>query len=210
MKVVLKPGGLFLLAIVLCLLSFFAWRQPKQGVAEAGGAPPRVRAPTPAIATYTPRAAGSIVPNGDMSKTGADGVPEGWSVLWTGRGSLRLGGDAAVFHSGPRSLWVDTGGGDAKGQVGTTLLTKAGEKYRVTGFLRVVGRGFFSIAVQYYDSASKPVGFEHLLQSDLKGGWMSCDKQITVPAGATRFALLLYVDGAGKGWLDDVSVVPAH
>ncbi|MBC8143019.1 MAG: hypothetical protein H7Y38_16465 [Armatimonadetes bacterium] len=60
--------------------------------------------------------------------------------------------------------------------------------------------------MQFANGEWKPVGFQHVGSLIPAPEWQFREDIINVPEGAVQLGVLLYVDGKGKAWLDDIAV----
>ncbi|MBC7808760.1 MAG: hypothetical protein H7145_21720 [Akkermansiaceae bacterium] len=114
--------------------------------------------------------------------------------------------DSTEGGTAPPSLKIDTCGTDGKGQVAQLIACNSGEKLNINGSVKCLGSGMVSLAVQYYDDRSSPIRFEHLFFAKQGDGWQSGGKTVTLPERAVTLGIVLYAEGVGKGWLDDVAI----
>ncbi|MBC8137295.1 MAG: hypothetical protein H8F28_15555 [Fibrella sp.] len=199
MRIVIKPAGLIVILFAIGVLAAFAFT--KQTV-------PRKSAPMAVVAM---RATPSQVPenlavNADMSAKGNNGLPEAWGFPWSGRGKVEAHQDDTEGNTAPPSIVIDTHDTDGQGQVAQMIKAKPGERFTVSGFVKAKGSGTFSLAVQFYDAKMSPVGFEHVDFAKPGESWTRVGKSISVPQSAVSLGVIIYADGKGKGWIDDISV----
>jgi len=201
MRIVLKPGGLIIIVLALLVLGGVMFSQQRKEAIPSNI--PVTLAPTP----IAPLVAANLLQNVNMSaKDDASGLPVGWGNTWSEGKPPRVRRDESEFHSAPASLLLDTQGESTKGLVQCTFPAKPGERYKISGYIKSVATGTVSIAAQFAKSDMQPVGFQHIGIPTATPEWQRREAIITVPKEATQCGVLLYVDGNGKAWLDDVSV----
>jgi lysophospholipase L1-like esterase len=129
-------------------------------------------------------------------------LPAGWSGKF---GKVTIIRDTTTFHGGTASLSVqNTGGGSGSGH--QMLPVKPGLKLTLGGWIRSSEGAKVNFAAQFFDE--KFTWNEFVQVKYLEGAyeWQWAEKKFTVPERATRMAISLYVDGVGRGWLDDVTL----
>ena len=152
--------------------------------------------------------AGVVIGNGDMTRP-KDGAPEGWTQSWTGRGEIALAWDDKTFVSAPASLRLEAVDGDAQGQRGTVFNAKVGQTFVVTGQLKSVGQINAQVALQPLRENWSPIEFKQLKFIQNNSDWTPFSAKVTLPEGTARAQLVLFIEGTGKAWLDDVKIEEA-
>lgn len=198
MRIVLKPGGLLIIFITLSVLGFIVFSQKKDEKAAPSSV--AVVAATPAPAPV------NLLRNADMTAKGEFDLPKKWGDTWSEPRPVTAKYDASESHSAPASLCLDLGKGFAKGQVKQNLDVLPGERYRVVGYIKSGGTGVWSLGTQFYDDKYNAIGFEHVGEPFPKPTWEKREKVVTIPPKVVRMGVMLYAEGEGKGWIDDVSV----
>ncbi|MBI5833107.1 MAG: hypothetical protein HZB16_12485, partial [Armatimonadetes bacterium] len=139
------------------------------------------------------------VRNGDMS-AGTD-KPTGWDSAW---GAAKAFRDTAVYHSGPASLRVETGGGS--GQAFQMFEGNyAGAKVKVSGWLKSAGQVKAQAALQAFAAGFAQNEFKQLRFVQGASDWQRFEATVDLPAWTAQFNIQLMVDGPGQAWLDDVT-----
>ena len=199
MRIILKPAGFLVVLLTIGILLFAAFT--KRGVSVPPAAPV---AATPAPAPVASPL--NLVQNGDMSAQSAEGFPANWGDRWFDGKGVAVTSDAVEPHSAPAALRLDTENGFVKAQSKQVIPAQSGSQYKVSGYIRSKGTGVWSLGVQFYNAAMKPVGFQHIGDTTPNAAWQQREDTVTVPPDATQMGVMLYAEGQGKGWLDDVSV----
>lgn len=146
-----------------------------------------------------------VLRNGAMEQ--GDTIPTGWETKWEGTGKLIVTRDTTVKHGGSASLRVASGDGShAKGQASQIIDAPAGTKFVVRGWLRTEGEVKVNVAVQPMNAQWTPVSFLQARYAQNNTDWAPFAQEIILPDGATRFGVVVLLDGQGKAWLDDVSI----
>ena len=145
-----------------------------------------------------------VLRNGDM-EAGGD-KPDAWDAAWTGRGTIKVTRDAAVFHNGKASLKVASEGGEALGQAGQVIDAEAGAKFTVAGWVRSQGKIKVNVAIQPLDVKWTPITFTQVQYVQNDTGWTNFRKEITLPAKSARFNIAVLIEGDGSANLDDVTI----
>ncbi len=160
--------------------------KPAENVATAGSAP--------AIS----------LSNGDM-ENGAE-VPDNWGDKWEGRGKVTLSRDTTQRKSGKASLKLKTTG-DTQGQGAQMIFNApAGASFTISGSIKSKGNIKVNFAVQPRKDTWEPISFEQVGYVQNDSDWQSFSKKITLPEGAVHASVILYVEGDGEAWLDDVKI----
>jgi hypothetical protein len=142
----------------------------------------------------TGSAEGSFVKNGSMSD--GDAMPSNWG-LWGESAAFR---DTTVFKKGPASLCVKTSKAGVGSQARQIIELASSDSFVVSGSMRSEGPAKVQTVVQFWQQS------EWVTLRYIEGNtdWSDFSKVIKPPAWASRFSLLLLVDGNGRGWLDEV------
>lgn len=141
--------------------------------------------------------------NPDMEEASAN-VPAGWEGKF---GQLEVKRDTEVFHQGKASLNVDRSQFTDKSGVAHQMLdVKPGMKLKVGGWVKTEGTAKVNFAVHFFNEKFTWEEFSLITHLEGTNDWQLGEKEVEVPEQAVRMAIGLYVDGQGKGWLDDVSV----
>ena len=194
---------------------FGMWRIAPPAATEKGQTAALVSAPAalaPPAAPDAPKpeaaktAAVPVVQNAGM-ETGT-ALPDNWAVTWTGSGKLALTRDTAEHHGGGASLRLSSDGGPAKGQAAQFVDAVPGQTFTVSGWVKTHGAASANFAVQPLNGSWTPVAFLQVGYAQNETGWKRFEKQVTLPAGTARVALVLLLDGTGTAWLDDVALRP--
>ena len=160
-----------------------------------------------AWAQDAPDSAANQAVNGDM-ETG-DVAPANWKKDWIGKGEITLARDTQTVHSGQAAMRVDAT--ETQALVVQFVEAKAGDTFKVGGFVKTAGQIKLSFDVSPRDKDWKKVGDSFqigYLQGDAKE-WLPIEKTVTMPEGTARFAVAIYVEGTGSAWVDDVKVEAA-
>lgn len=175
-------------------------------VVERLGAAALAAAPTP-TAPATPNGA-DLVKNGAMSD--GDGVPTGWTSVWTSTGKLKPVRDTSAFKNAPAALRVDADGGAVKGNASQQLEGAAGKKLNITGWAKSDGANAPMVALGSFDAAWKMLKFTIVFRSDLGTAreWTRFESAVEVPAEAVHVVLSAGIDGTGSAWFDDLGATP--
>lgn len=152
------------------------------------------QAPTPPTPT---------VGNGDMT-LGA-GLPDRWDGKWVGKGTITPSRDTATFHSAPASLVSSTEGTDAEGNVYEIIDAAEGTTLTISGYVKTQGVAA-QVAVQDFGGGYNAFGWQQASYQNPDTDWKPFSKEITLPPGTAHVALVLWVRGKGKAWLDDVKI----
>ena len=207
MRFVVKPGGIIVLVIAILTLSLLAFFKRDRIVEKIVEKTVTVAAPTPEP-TPKVQASANLVQNGGMDdKDASNTMPAFWGALWVGHGKLNVVRDTKTFKSYPASLRMESADGkDVKGQVAQPLNGVAGKVFRVQGVLKIDGNPGIQVALQPRTADGKMLPFQQVVFKAVTSDWEEFHKDITLPAGSTGFNIVLYMDGTGKVWLDDVQV----
>jgi len=141
------------------------------------------------------------VVNGDMSAGGE--TPSGWT-LKADEGQMALVRDTADFASAPASLRLEAVGGKAKGNASQRLELVPGQTFAVTGKVRAAGQVGYAAVVMLVPGAKTP--WNPLTSFATATAWDAFSAKFTVPADATWGLLMVFMDGEGQVWLDDVAI----
>ena len=176
---------------------FFQTRWPKNLVPKATRT---YRSTSEDSSTAQPEDETNLARNGAMNAGGA--LPANWDGKF---GDATAARDSTVVKEGAASLRVDGQAGKS-GQAFQTLDFGGGKTYTVSGWLKSKGDAKVNFAIQSFagdwsKNDFKQVGY---LQGDID--WTRFSKEVTIPDWAGRFNIVLMVEGAGQGWLDDVRV----
>lgn len=129
-------------------------------------------------------------------------LPDGWPGKF---GKVTIIRDTTTFHNGAASLSVqNTGGGSGSGH--QMLAVKPGLKLTLSGWVRSSEGAKVNFAAQFFDEKFTWNEFVQVKYLEGAREWQWAEKKFTVPERATRMAISLYVDGVGRGWLDDVTL----
>ena len=79
-------------------------------------------------------------------------------------------------------------------------------KIKIAGWIKSQGSGKVTFAAQFFDEKYTWNELVPLANLDTAQDWTQAEKEIEVPASATRVALALYVEGQACAWLDDVTL----
>lgn len=145
--------------------------------------------------------------NGDM--TAGTTLPDGWDQKWVGHGTIAASRDTTIFHSAPASLLSSTAGADAEGNVFQFIDATPGTTFTLSGYIKTQGVTA-QVAVQPFTGGWSAFGWLQAAYTGPNTDWTAFSKTITVPPTTARFALVLWVKGSGKAWLDDVKVTDIH
>jgi lysophospholipase L1-like esterase len=132
-------------------------------------------------------------------------IPVGWHGKF---GSSVVTRDTSVFRSGKASLSVDrTLQEDQKNASAHQMIpVTAGVKLKVSGWVRVEGEAKARFMAQFFDDRFTTNEGYPVKMLESPQDWAYGETELTVPEHATRMALALYVEGKGRGWLDDVKL----
>lgn len=139
-----------------------------------------------------------------------DTVPTGWSSS-QGDGQHRQTWDAAMAHTGQRSMRIDVDAGAAPTWVGTrqtNLAARPGVRYRLSGWIRgenITGRvGWFV----HVSATGEPLALNNVFTYDAGGtfDWREVSHEFVAPAGSTAMTIGTVLYGTGTAWHDDLSV----
>ena len=145
--------------------------------------------------------------NGDM-EAGTD-VPNDWGEKWEGRGKIAISRDTTEHKSGSASLKVKTTG-DTQGQAAQLVFdAPAGATFTISGAVKSKGNVKVNFAVQPRNDSWTPVGVLQVGYAQNDSDWQAFSKTVTLPEGSKHAAIILYVEGNGEAWLDDVKVSSA-
>lgn len=181
----------------------------KAALEQATGDAPRVQPVALLEALPSPIAAqmaASILSNGDMSRVKEE-APEGWTQSWTGRGKIVGAWDDQVFVSAPASFRLEAVGGDAQGQSGAVFDAHAGQTFTISGKIKSAGQIQAQVALQPLRDNWAPIEFKQLKFVQNDSDWTPFSAQVTLPEGTTRAQIVLFIEGFGRAWLDDVKIV---
>lgn len=144
----------------------------------------------------------AILANGHMTE--GDKIPDGWSVSYKKAGVLELTRDTVIYKEGPASLSLRSVAGPATGAA-SHKLTLPGGPFTVTGFTKSAGADTKSkIALQIF-GGGKGLAWIDLAAIQGERDWAPFSKEVTLPAGADAFQLVVTLDGEGQVWLDEVA-----
>ncbi|MBC8139819.1 MAG: hypothetical protein H7Y38_00080, partial [Armatimonadetes bacterium] len=145
--------------------------------------------------------------NGDM-EAGTD-TPNDWGEKWEGRGKIAVSRDTTNKKSGAASLKLKTTG-DTQGQTAQLVFdAPAGATFTISGAVKSKGNIKVNFAVQPRNDSWTPVGFLQVGYAQNDADWQTFTKTVTLPEGSKHAAIILYVEGNGEAWLDDVKVSAA-
>jgi lysophospholipase L1-like esterase len=136
--------------------------------------------------------------NGDFEQ----GDDRPWS--WLPNAGAKISRDTTTFKAGTASLKVTVD--NDKGHGLQQLSYKAGDKLRVTGFLKSTGDVKANACVMSFKPNHDFVRFDQLKYAQNDSDWAAFDKTITLPEGTAFVQLGVMVEGRGSAWLDDVKV----
>lgn len=145
--------------------------------------------------------------NGDM--TAGTTLPDGWDQKWVGHGTIAVSRDTTTFHSAPASLMSSTEGTDAEGNAFQFVDATSGTTFTLSGVVKTQGAAA-QVAVQPFTGGWSATGWLQATYAGADTDWTPFSKTIVVPANTARFALVLWVKGKGKAWLDDVKISDVH
>jgi photosystem II stability/assembly factor-like uncharacterized protein len=131
--------------------------------------------------------------------------PASWDQKWVGRGTLTVETDTMTAREGKSSLRV-TLAGDSAGQISQALEGTAGNRFRLTAWIKVEGSAKVSFGVQSFRQDWTVVGNEQAGFIQGPSDWVKVEKTIELPANTSRFFLGLYCEGTRRVWLDGVSI----
>lgn len=129
-------------------------------------------------------------------------VPEGWRGRF---GNVTVTRDTATFHGGKASLSVQNTG-SASGCGHQLITVTPGVKIHLGGWVKCTEGGKVNFAAQFFDEKFTWNEFVQVKHVQAAQDWQFASKEITVPENATRMAVGLYVEGAGRAWLDDITL----
>jgi hypothetical protein len=218
MRVILKPGGLVVLlgalgALSLITLAAVLRASSASAAARPAPPPPVMFAPSPP-ATTPAASAGNLLANPGMETANAEGLPDGWTERWGGRGRFTVTRDTEVSRApGGASLRAEVSGdgksADGEGQIGQPRDAKAGESYVVRGWIRTEGSVNGVAGVKPFTANWTPANY--LIAHGFAGAsdWTPFETKVTLPKGTAHILVGVYVSGKGRVWLDDVTLSPA-
>lgn len=159
-----------------------------------GDAPPNIPAtPVLKIALSNPQ------------MTDGETRPAAWTSDWGIEGKATVTRDTQTYHSAPASLCIASLGENVQGQVAQTFDATAGQRLRVSGWVRADGGGNALFAVQSYTADWQGISLQILGNSITGMDWREVSGEITLPPNTAHAAVQLMLNGPGKAWLDDVS-----
>ncbi|MBC7808747.1 MAG: hypothetical protein H7145_21645 [Akkermansiaceae bacterium] len=200
MRIILKPGGFLVVIAALCGLGAIAFK----GILSRDTEPSVV-----SIAPANPNIA--VNPAMTVVSKEAAGLPEGWGMLWTGRGKVFARQDRKNYHSTPASLRIDSDKTGGYGQIAQYFGAKSGDRFKVKGFFRKAGSVYAAAGMQSFAGGGVPIGFDTIIAGDDREDWRYFEKIVTVPPKAEGFSVVLSVDARdnyGTAWMDDLVVIP--
>lgn len=164
------------------------------------------------ILTSALTAADEMIHNGDMT-TGADQVTH-WTDLFrdnTSAGPLVSKRDTTTFVSAPSALCLAATDGAANGNVSQLLEGVAGKTVKISGSFRAKAEGTVGVSLWAQDGSYKQLMWQNLTTPDMAkaDGWSAFSSTVTIPKDAARVRLMLFLNGTGTIWLDDVVVASA-
>lgn len=149
-------------------------------------------------------AGGNLVRNGSFAEGAL--APDHWTVSYTGAGRLDVARDTATKFDGVASLRAESSDPATEAQVSQFIEGNPGE-VGVKGQVRSEGL-FVIFGVQAFTADWKPIELVPILQTSGRTEWQTGDKTVKLPTNTARFAVVLFAKGAGKAWLDAVTVEP--
>ncbi|MCX7009042.1 MAG: hypothetical protein NTY53_17640, partial [Kiritimatiellaeota bacterium] len=144
-----------------------------------------------------------VIRNPSMTE-GTD-KPVGWTDQWIASGKIAVSRDVATFHSAPAALAIASVGGLAHAQAMQFIAGAAGQRLRLSAWVRADGKANAIFGVQSYTAEWKGIEFKALGKAMSGFDWQEACGEVTLPPKTARFAVLLLLQGEGKAWLDDVS-----
>ncbi len=137
-----------------------------------------------------------------------DGIPTGWRLRWSDVDAARLDQDRNTFVSAPASLRFTVpkpgvGFIEQALPIGLSQLRVAG-RVKAEGHLETA-----TLAVQLFDADDNQLAWITLADIPSGADWHGFKKTIQLPTDYTKASLLLYTQGNGQVWLDDLSVTSA-
>lgn len=160
----------------------------------AGEAPPNI----PAAQVL------KIALNNPMMSEG-EARPAAWTSDWGIEGKASVTRDTQTYHSAPASLCISSLGENVQGHVAQTFDATAGERLRVSGWLRADGGANAMLGVQSYTREWQGISLQILGNSISGMDWREVSGEVTLPPHTAHAAVQLIINGPGKAWLDDVS-----
>ncbi|MFQ5811547.1 MAG: carbohydrate binding domain-containing protein, partial [Armatimonadota bacterium] len=143
--------------------------------------------------------------------TSAEGVPSGWTVLWTrDEGAGQMATDTAVKHSGTAALKVGhTGSRDWAVSQEAILPVEPLDVFAIGAWLRGDGlERAADISVVLRRADGRAIAWMHGRRG--RGGtydWQEIEGRFIVPRGAATVQFRLTGSGPGTVWVDDASLV---
>jgi lysophospholipase L1-like esterase len=153
---------------------------------------------TTAAAAEPPADKPVLIRNGGMTQGGP--VPGDWTGKF---GDADVSRDTATFKEAPASLKVTTTAGKS-GQAFQTFDARAGQTLTVTGWVRSAGKVKVNVAIQSFDAKVTRNDFKQLKFVQGDTDWQPFESEVTLPAWAEKFHLVLMTEGEGSAWLDEV------
>ncbi len=141
-------------------------------------------------------------------------IPEGWTAPAATDPVVAVR-DVQVHRSGTASLRIETRRTKVEGGIGLPLRLQPGGSYRFSGWCRGQPRGAgfskASLAVLCQTNQWKALSWTDLAPTDQVVGdrWRQLTGVVAIPAGTAQVLLMLYVNGEGALWLDDITVEAA-
>ena len=149
--------------------------------------------------------------NGTM--TDGDKLPSGWSKPAVDAGStgkLLAERDTSVYVKGPASIRLESAGGPVSGKMTQMLKGVGGRSLEFSGHVRRQGSGAATVALIGFDADYKAlIGWKELVRITGDSDWRPFGTRVDFPIEVKRALLLLYVQGEGKSWFDEIAVAPA-
>jgi lysophospholipase L1-like esterase len=131
-------------------------------------------------------------------------VPAGWEER---SGNGKVTSDWETYYSGPASLSIDcTGANDGFCNAWQTIRGFAGLSIVVGGVIKTEGKAKVSLQVEFLDDAQQRFAARRIMFASGTSDWVGGGRQIRLPEGTAYFRITLTVHGAGRAWLDDVSL----
>ncbi len=147
-------------------------------------------------------AAESILKNGSFDTVKTDGSPENWTLSGSTFGkSFTLSEDG---HTGKSLCFKGEEASLFASQVVNGI--NGGEVYTLSTWFKSVQNGGMVIKIEFYGAYNEHT--EMTLKPQKMGQWEYFEKEITIPAGATKMSILLRMFSGGEGYYDDVQFVP--
>ena len=142
--------------------------------------------------------------NGNMAD--GEGKPAHWDGQWVASGKISVARDAAVFHSDPASMRVESVGGAAHGQAQQNVDVSGGGKFHAEAWLMADGGATALFGIQTYDANWKGISFSPLGNALSGFDWQNAKGDVEIPVGAAHLGYVCMIEGSGRAWFDDVAI----